>query len=190
MRRSIASCFFPVAAVVLATVAGPSRAAFDLVGALAGLDGANVATVVLVPPMAVFKDALNSAGLQNAGCHYTTADPTAIRVLVAILKTADATVNPVYQRPDMREGVYFAMNDGTKFSILFADHSSGRLPVLGVAEAVNGGQIQSTSVLAKASLSTDVRTWARHYGGAGTGTACNLQSPTAEDPQAPPPAPR
>lgn len=188
MRRS--AFRLPLAvALSLGLVGGPARAAVDLPASLQGLDGANVATVVLVPPMAVYQNALNSTGLQTAGCHYTTADPTAIRVLVAIMKTADVTVNPVYQRPDMREGVYFAMADGTKFSVLFADNAGGRLPVMGVAESTNGGSIQSSSVSARPTLSTDVRNWAKRHGGTGTGNSCDLQTSVAQDPQAPPAVP-
>ena len=171
-------------------VCSPAHAALDLSDAMQAIGTASVATVVLVPPMAVFRNSLNQAGLQANGCHYTTADPTAIRSLVALLQTAGVATNAVYQRPDIREGAYFTLANGGRFSLLIADNNGGRLPVMGIAEGTDGGQIQSVSVSAKSTLSRDVRGWARRFGGAGSGTACDLQSETAEDPKAPPPLPR
>ena len=110
-------------------------------------------------------------------------------MLAGILTRAEVAANPVYQRADLREGVYFSMADGGKFSVLFADNSGGKLPVMGIAETTNGGQIQSVAVLARSTLSTDVRRWAKTHGGEGTGSACDLQMQVAEDPTAPPPVP-
>lgn len=168
----------------------PAHAALELQAALQALESSNVVTVVLVPPMAVFQAALTPTGLQNNGCHYTTFDRAAIRALAALLQSADVTANPVYQKTDVREGTYFSLDDGSKFSLLIADNGGGRLPVLGIVEVTNGGQIQSASVSAKPSLSNDVRDWAGRHGGTGSGSSCDLQSNTAEDPQAPPPIPR
>jgi hypothetical protein len=188
-RRAVSRPLAVSGALALTLTCATGQAAIDLAGALGGMRTATVATVVLVPPMAVFRDALDQRGLQNAGCHYTTADPGAIRELAAILTSADVSANPVYQRADLREGVYFTMADGGKFSALFADNSGGKLPVMGIAETTNGGQIQSVAFTARSTLSTDVRGWAKTHGGEGTGSVCDLQVPVAEDPQAPPPVP-
>jgi hypothetical protein len=184
MRRSIVRPCLVFAAFAAGTFSGASRAALDLAAPLQATAGAGVATVVLVPPMAVYRSSLDQAGLQTQGCHYTTGDPAAIRLLAAILKSADVTVNPVYQRPDIREGVYFTLADGSKFSVLIADNSGGKLPVMGIAETTVGGQIQSASVSSRSTLSTDVREWVKEHGGAGTGNGCDLQSAVAEDPKA------
>jgi hypothetical protein len=190
MRRSIVRSCLVVAAFAAGMFSNASRAALDLTVPMQAIDGASVATVVLVPPMAVYRLPLDQAGLQTQGCHYTTGEAAAIRRMAAILKSADVTVNPVYQRPDIREGVYFTLGDGSKFSVLIADNSGGKLPVMGIAETTAGGQIQSASVSSKATLSADVREWAKQHGGEGTGNGCDLQSSTAEDPKAPPPLPR
>jgi hypothetical protein len=189
MRRPSAPLFRSALALAAALGATPGHAALDVDASLQALADASVATVVLAPPMAIYQQPLDRAGLQTAGCHYTSDDATAIRALVAILRGGDVTANPVYQRPDVREGVYFAMADGSKFSVLFGDHAGSRLPAIGIAEATSGGQIQSVSVSTKSALATDVRAWAKRYGGIGTGTTCELQSTTAENPQAPPPIP-
>jgi hypothetical protein len=86
--------------------------------------------------------------------------------------------------------MYFTLGDGSKFSVLIADNSGGKLPVMGIAETTAGGQIQSASVSSRSTLSADVREWAKQHGGVGTGNGCDLQSSTAEDPKAPPPLPR
>lgn len=180
-----------MALAVLGLFSGVSQAALDLPVAMQGIETASVATVVLVPPMAIFRVPLDALALQNQGCHYTTDDPASIRALVAMLRAADVTMNPVYQRPDIREGVYFTLADGSRFSVLVADHSGGRLPVLGVAEASSGGSIQSASVSAKPTLSGDLRDWAKQRSdGTSNGSACQLQSPVAKDPTAPPPLPK
>jgi hypothetical protein len=189
MHRAPLRLITAAGALALTLCWSPSRAAIDLAGSLDGMGTASVATVVLVPPMAVFKDPLDQRGLQNSGCHYTTSDAGAIRVLAAILTQAQVTANPVYQRADLREGAYFSLADGRKFSVLFADNRGGKLPVMGIAETTNGGQIQSAAVSARSTLSMDVRGWAKTYGGAGTGSTCDLQTPVAQDPTAPPPVP-
>jgi hypothetical protein len=178
------------AGLSLFLIATSAHAALDLPESLKGLGSTNVATVVLVPPMAVFQNPLSPTGLQSNGCHYTTVDRAAIRALVAMLQSAEVTANPVYQKADVREGTYFTLDDGRKVSLLIADNGTGRLPVMGLAEVTNGGQIQSVSFSAKSTLSREVREWAKRYGGAGSGTGCDLQTGTAEDPTAPPPIPR
>jgi hypothetical protein len=190
MRRSIVRSCLVFAAFAVGMFSNASRAALDLAVPMLAIDGASVATVVLVPPMAVYRSPLDQAGLQTQGCHYTTGDAAAIRRLAAMLRSANVTVNPVYQRPDIREGVYFTLADGSKFSLLIADNSGGKVPVIGIAETTAGGQIQSASVSSGSTLSVDVREWVKQHGGAGTGNGCDLQSSTAEDPKAPPPLPR
>jgi hypothetical protein len=167
-----------------------AHAALELSTSMQALESANVATVVLVPPMAVFQGSLTPTGLQNNGCHYTTVDRAAVRALVALLQAAGLTANPVYQKPDVREGTYFTLDDGSKFSLLIADNGSSRLPVLGIAESTRGGRIESTSVSTRPGLSGDVRDWAKRYGGTGSGSSCDLQTDTAEELKAPPPVPR
>jgi hypothetical protein len=189
MHRPSLRFIWSAGAFALSIGWGTSRAAIDLAGSIDGMTTATVATVVLVPPMAVFKDPLDQRALQNSGCHYTTSDAGAIRVLAGILTQAEVTANAVYQRADLREGAYFSLADGRKFSVLFADNRGGKLPVMGIAETTNGGQIQSAAVTARSTLSNDVRGWAKTYGGAGTGTTCDLQIPVAQDPTAPPPVP-
>jgi hypothetical protein len=191
MRSSLFRSFACSGALVLGLGAGASEAAIDLASAIAGMSEASVATVVLVPPMAVYQVALDQTGLQNAGCHYTSNDPGAIRVLAGIVTSAEVAVNPVYQRADLREGVYFTMANGGRFSVLFTDKATSRLPAMGVAETSSGGQVQSAAVSARPSLASEVRRWAKAHGGAGTGTgsACDLQLQVAEDPKAPPPVP-
>jgi hypothetical protein len=189
MRRIAIRSLAGSGALILGLGAGASEAAIDLAGAMAGMNEATVATVVLVPPMAIYQTALDQNGLQNAGCHYTTSDAGAIRVLAAIIAGADVSTSPVYQRADLREGVYFALSNGSRFSVLFADNAGGKLPVNGVAETTNGGQIQSVAIVARPTLSTDVRRWAKSHGGGGTGSTCDLQTSVAEDPKALPPVP-
>ncbi len=188
MHRPIRRSRFALA--LLGLFSGVSQAALDLPVAMQGLETATVATVVLVPPMAIYRVPLDALALQEQGCHYTTDDPAAIRRLAAVLRSADVTANPVYQRPDIREGAYFTLGDGSKFSMLVGDHAGGRLPVLGVAETSSGGSIQSASVSANATLSDALRDWARTRDGTSRGLACNLQSPVAQDPTPPPPVPQ
>ena len=189
MRLCTRLTLLPVALLV-AAFGDPSRAALDVDASLQRIDTATVATVVLVPPMAVFQSPLNQAGLRDAGCHYTTDDVAAIRSLVALVKAANVNANALYQRPDMREGVYFTLADGSKFSLLYADNSESHVPLLGLAETTVGGQVQSGSVSVRPTLSLQVRDWAKRYGGTGTGSTCNLQfATTPADPEALPPMP-
>lgn len=173
-----------------ACIASASLAApIDVPASLNSIATASAATVVLVPPMSVYRNALDQNGLQSQGCHYTTSDPAAIRQLVALVQAAEVTVNAVYQRPDLRGGVYFRLPDGSNVNVFVADNSGGRLPVLGVAESTNGGQIQSASVSVRGSFTLAMREWAKQRVGTSSGSACERQTAVAEDPKAPPAIP-
>lgn len=189
-RRLAVPVFGALASALLITAVGRAAAApIDLPAALANMGTATAATVVLVPPMAVFRAGLDQAGLLRQGCHYAAADRAAVRSLAALMQSVPITVNPVYQRPDLREGVYFTMADGSSFHVLIGDNAGGKLPVLGFAETTFGGQSQSASMSAGPTLSTALRDWAKGRSGTSTGSACGLQVAVAVDPKAPPPVP-
>ena len=190
MCRSAVTLPGVLATALLVAATGPSTAApIDLPGALANVGTATAATVVLVPPMAVFANGLDQAGLLRQGCHYAATDRAAVRTLVALVQSVSIAVNPVYQRADLREGVYFTMADGSSFHVLIGDNAGGKLPVLGLAETTFGGQSQTASLSAGPTLSAALRDWAKGRTRASTGSACGLQTPVAVDPQAPPPIP-
>ena len=149
----------------------------DLPSSLGRTATAAGATVFLVPPMAVYRESLDETRMRSEGCRYSTADVAAIRSLAAVLADGRVTSTPVYQRPDLREGVYFVFADESRLKVLLQDNFGGRLPVNGIAETSNGNDLQSVAVLAKETLATDLRRWAARYGGVGTGAACDRQVP-------------
>ena len=163
--------------VVIAALAPFAAAAVDLPSLMRRADTASQATVFLVPPMALFRDALDEGRMQAASCRYVTADPAAVRALADLLRSADLVDAPVYQRPDIREGVYLTLDDGTQLKLLLQDNLGGRSPVTGVAEVTVGGEIRSTAVVARPTLAANVRGWADRQGGAGSGSACDRLKP-------------
>ena len=184
MRRSrlIRSCL----CLAAGWVAAPGHA-MDLPGLMGRADTAVNATVFLVPPMALFRSSLDEARMQSSACRYYTTDPAAIRALVALLKAAGVNAASVYQKPDMREGVYLTLPDGAQLKLLLQDNPGSRLPVNGVAESINGGDLQSVAMTASASMSSDIRAWAASRGGVGAGTACErlVPPPVAPDTRTP-----
>jgi len=145
---------------------------------------ATEASVVLVPPMSLYRTDLNEVGMRQEGCRYVTFDVAALRSLVALLREADVRVSPVYQRPDMREGVYLVLGDGSRLNFFLQDNNGGRLPVQGVVEASASGDLQSTAITAAPTLATDLRTWAATHGGTGDGAACNRKPLPENGPEA------
>jgi len=142
------------------------------------------ASVVLVPPMMLYRVDLNETGMRQEGCNYVTFDPAALRALVTMLRAADVHVSPVYQRPDMREGVYLVLADGSRLSFFVQDNKGGHLPVQGIVEYSMSGDIQSSAITAAPTLSTDLRTWAATHGGTGEGAACNRKPLPDNGPEA------
>jgi hypothetical protein len=156
--------------------------AMDLPTLVTRADTAAGATVYLVPPMAVFRSSLDETHMQSAACRFSTTDPDAVRALVALLQSNELHDNAVYQRPDLREGVYLTLADGMQLKVLLQDNPGSRLPVSGVAETSIGGNLQSVAVSARQSLATDVREWAMTRGGVRTGSACDRLVPASVAP--------
>ena len=163
-------------------VAASTGHAMDLPRLVTSADTAAGATVYLVPPMAVFRQSLDETRMQSAACRFTTTDPAAVRALVALLQAGELHDNAVYQRPDLREGVYLTLADGMQLKVLLQDNPGSRLPVGGVAETSIGGNLQSVAVSARQSLAADVRQWAAARGGTGTGSACDRLVPVSVTP--------
>lgn len=177
--------FRSLLAVAFALAASTSHA-MDLPTLVTRADTAAGATVYLVPPMAVFRASLDETRVQAAACRFTTTDPAAVRALVALLQASELHDNPVYQRPDLREGVYLTLADGMQLKVLLQDNPGGRLPVAGIAETSIGGNLQSVSVSARQTLSADVRRWAAELtssrGAVRTGSACDRLVPATVAP--------
>lgn len=185
MSRTHASRLRLAAAAAATVVFASAASAMDFPALIGQADAASGATVYLVPPMALFRMALDEPQMQSASCRYTTAAPVAIRALVGLLRASDISGNEVYQRPDLREGIYLTLADGTQLKLLLQDNFGGKLPVRGVAETSTGGDLQTVSVTARSTLATAVRVWAATHGGTGIGSACSRQSAVA-GPTAPP----
>ena len=164
--------------VVLACVATTGRA-MDLPALLERADPAVGATVFLVPPMALFRTSLDETRMQATACRFTTTDSAAVNALLALLKTGGLHDNPVYQRPDLREGIYLTLGDGMQLKVLLEDNAGSKLPVVGVAETSLGGNLQSAAISARSTLAGDVRAWAATYGGTRSGSACDRLVPTS-----------
>jgi len=170
--------FRPGLFATLALVATAGRA-MDLPALVNRADAAVGATVYLVPPMALFRASLDEARMQSAACRFTTTDVTAVNALLALLKGSGLHDNPVYQKPDLREGLYLKLTDGTQLKLLLEDNAGSRLPVVGIAETSSGGNLQSVAVSARATLAGDVRSWAATYGGTRSGSACDRLVPAS-----------
>ncbi len=166
----------------VAALAPLTAAAIDLPSLMQRADTASRATVFLVPPMALFRNALDERGMQAASCRYVTADPAALRALVGLVRTAYMVGTPVYQRPDIREGVYLTLDDGSLLKLLIQDNLGGRSPVAGIAEVDVGGDLRSTAVVARQTLASNLRGWAARQGGTGSGSACDRQTPMSVTP--------
>ena len=144
--------------------------------------------MLLVPPMSIYRDGLTEVSLHHEGCRHETSDAKAVGALVALLESSKIATVPVFQQPDVREGVYLSLADGSRLAFFFADNNGGRLPVQGIVETSNAGILQSSAVTAAPTLSTDLRQWSATYGGAGDGAACNRRPPPTDSPE-PVPAP-
>lgn len=162
--------------------------ALDLPAALGQIDGATSATLYLVPPMAIFGTSLDEARMQAASCRYATSDRTAIAALTRLIAAGGVTGSAVYQRPDMREGVYLTLADGAVLKIFLQDNNGGGLPVGGIAEQANGGNLQRVAITASKTLSADLRRWATGRTD-GTGSACDRMVPKPLEPLPPIPRP-
>lgn len=176
-----------VAALGLACASTTSRA-LDLAPAMERVRTTTEVVVLLVPPMSIYRNGLTEASLHQEGCRHETSDAKAVGALVALLEASSIAINPVFQQPDVREGVYLKLADGSRLAFFFADNNGGRLPVLGVLESSSAGQVQSSAITAASTLSTDLRQWSATYGGDGEGAACNRRPPSSESPT-PVPAP-
>ena len=172
-----------VFAAALGLLCGASRAV-DLPLMMERSNTATEASVVLVPPMSIYRVDLNETGMRQEGCRYVTFDAAALRSLTSLLRAADVRASPVYQRPDMREGVYLVLADGSHLSFFLQDNNGGHLPVLGVVEVSTSGDIQSTAVTAAPTLAADLRTWVAMHGGTGEGAACNRKPLPETGPEA------
>ena len=162
---------------LLVTVAAalPARA-LELGPVLERARASSDATVILVPPMAVYRASLDEAALQGAGCRYRTTDPAAVRALVRLLAVSGLREGVVYKRPDAREAVYITTPDGELLKFLFADNAGAHVPVDGTVETSTGGTIQSGAVVGGERLAVDLRRWTAANGGVGTGASCDRQS--------------
>lgn len=175
MSRSLVAFCCSTLLTAIATASLPARA-LDMAPVMERARGSSDATVILVPPMAIYQAALDEAALQSAGCRYRTTDPVAVRALVQLLDGAGLRDSPVYKRPDAREAVYLTTPEGELLKFLFADNSGAHVPVDGVVESSTGGNAQSGAVVANDRLSTELRRWTAANGGVGTGRSCARQS--------------
>ena len=175
-------------ALALAGALSWSAHAADLAPLLDRIDGATDVTVILVPPMAIFRDALDERALQVAGCRYRVTEPAAIRTLGQLLRAAQIRGSDVYRRPDAREAVYLTTADGAQLKLLLADNAGTRVPVDGVLEADAGGNAQFAAFRAGDRLPTELRRWTAANGGVGIGSSCDRQAGITA-PTAPPQLP-
>ncbi len=172
-------------AFVLAMVSTSAvRAAepLDMNALLRSAETATEATVLLIPPMSIYRNPVNEAGLQQDSCRYATVDAPAIGALVSLLKASGIATTPVYQKPDIREAVYLTLADGGRLNFFVQDNNGSRLPVQGVVETSTSGQLRSIAITAQPTLSTDLRAWAARSGGPGDGAACNRKPLPLEAP--------
>ncbi len=174
VRRRLA--FYRFGLALAAASACVPALGLDLPTLIGSTDTASSATVYLVPPMAVFTTTLDEGHMQLSACRYTTSDPASVRALVALLAGAGVAGTPLYQRPDVREGVYLTLTDGSQLKFLLQDNNGSRLPVIGVAENSTSGSSTRVSVTARRDLALDLRKWAEMRGGSGTGSSCDRQS--------------
>lgn len=172
--RSIRLALF----VALAGLATAGHA-MDLPALVDRVDPAAGATVFLVPPMALFRTSLDETRMQATACRVKTTDTAAVQALVALLKTSALHDLPVYQRADLREGIYLTLTDGMQLKLLLEDNDGSKLPVIGVVETSLGGNLQSAAINARATLAADVRAWAATQGGARSGSACDRLVPAS-----------
>ena len=172
-----------MAAAIALFAASTASRALDLAPAMEHVKTTTEAVVLLVPPMSIYRNGLTEASLHQEGCRHETSDAKAVGALVALLESAQIAINPVFQQPDVREGVYLALADGSRLAFFFADNNGGRLPVLGIVETSNAGQVQSSAITAAPTLSTDLRQWSATYGGSGDGAACNRRPPPVDGPE-------
>ena len=186
-RPSVVRVLSSSALALAGALSMPVHAA-DLAPLLDRVDGATDVTVILVPPMAIFRDPLDERALQAAGCRYRITEPAALRTLVQLLRGSDLRGSEVYKRPDAREAVYLTTADGGQLRFLFADNAGSRVPVDGVLEAGSGGNAQFAAFRAGDRLPTELRRWTATHGGVGTGSACERQAGVTE-PTAPPKLP-
>jgi hypothetical protein len=170
-RPRVLHLFLVAAFVGFGSLATAARA-IDVARLIGQADDAAVVTVYLVPPMMLYRAALDEARMQEQSCRYATSEPAGIRAVVKLLKAANVETSAVYQSLDLREGVYLTMADGSQSTFVFQDNHGGRTPVLGVAGSSGGGIFQTTAVIANQNLSEDLREWAVQFGGVGSGPAC------------------
>ena len=156
---------------VFCTVPAPSTAATsaDLAALIDRAASASEATVLLVPPMTLYRSNVTENRLESVACRYATADPAAVRALVALFRNADVSVDRVYQSLDLREGVYLTMGDGSLLKFFLQDNFGGTLPVRGLAETSSSGTVQSMTITAKRTLAADLRAWAAKFAAGGDG---------------------
>ena len=162
--------------VILTVAAALPAGALELEPVLERARTSSDATVILVPPMALYRFALDEAALQRAGCRYRTRDPAAVRALVGLLAVSGLREGVVYKRPDAREAVYIKTPDGELLKFLFADNAGAHVPVDGTVEASTSGSIQSGAVVGGERLAVELRRWTAANGGVGTGASCDRQS--------------
>lgn len=159
-----------VAVCGVSAVMTASAASADLASLIDRAASASQATVLLVPPMTLYRTRIDEGRLENAGCRYATSDPVAIRALVGLFRNADVSVDRVYQTLDLREGVYLTMDDGSLLKFFLQDNMGGNLPVKGVAETSASGSVRSMTITGRRTLAVDLRTWAAKFVAAGNGT--------------------
>ncbi len=171
-----------LAAVCTVPAASAAATSADLSSLIDRAASASEATVLLVPPMTVYRSNVTENRLESVACRYATSDPTAVRALVGLFRNADVSVDRVYQTLDLREGVYLTMADGSLLKFFLQDNFGGTLPVKGLAETSASGTVQSMTITAKRTLAMDLRAWATKF--AGGGDACDRVSriPAHADP--------
>jgi hypothetical protein len=184
LGRSTSRLCLVVAALGITLFSAASRA-LDLKPWLDRAGTATDVTVFLVPSMMNFRFSLDETAMQRFSCRYSPSDPEAVTELIDMLKTADVKLDAVYQRPDMREGVYLTFADGSHLTFMLQDNYGGRTPVLGVVETFATGEFQSAAFMARSTLAADVRTWASTKGGPGAGYLCRNNQPPGPLPPIP-----
>ncbi len=159
--------------MLLVASASAAAGAMDLPALIGQADTATQVSVALVPSMMRFRIVLDENAMRRFACRFDSVDPAAIHALVALFEKAGLAVQPMYQKPDIREGVYLTLADGSRLSFFLQDNFGGRSPVIGVVESYAAGTLQSVAFTARSTLAGDVRDWASAQAGEGTGYACH-----------------
>ena len=113
--------------------------------------------------------------MRQAACRYATQDPAAVAALVDLVRRAKPQSTPRVDRPDLRAGVSFIAAEGATLDLML-DRSAPGFAAAGVLRQAGAGEIRSIDVSLAPSLVSDLRAWARTFGGSRDGIACRAPS--------------